>query len=307
MRHMLLTNLIVSLSRALLDTLPRQNSEPDLALLAEGGTHLVDTVGQAHCGHGGPGLRLRRLAGRLLLLGRGLGELGAGGERGRGGGLRLGVRGRGLRLDWGGGRGGGGGGGLGEARQRHLVRVLRGAVEGDGPGGEGGGVAALVLDLELPGAGRVLAPAEHRQEGPVVEAGPGAVVRPPGQQLGLGAGGRGQVDGDVAPPGGLHRHVGLDVLQEVDVPVVGDLHLGGPAAAARHAHLADARLDRALDLGPDIAPQLRHLHHAAGVHHAVAEGVAVVPAQAVHPPVSRSQIGDLGPDDKSSHTSSIMS
>ena len=56
-------------------------------------------------------------------------------------------------------------------------------MESDGPGGESGLVATLVLYLQAPGTGRVLSPAEHGQEGPVMEAGPGGVVRSPGQEL----------------------------------------------------------------------------------------------------------------------------
>ena len=72
-------------------------------------------------------------------------------------------------------------------RQRHLVRILLGAVECHGPGSQRGVVATLVLYLQLPGAGWVLTPAEHGQEWPVMEACSGAVVGSPGQELGLGA------------------------------------------------------------------------------------------------------------------------
>ena len=249
------TDLVISLSRTLADTAARQGLESDLACLTEVWGGQLGAV--LNAGHRGPLLRLvhggrgGELRGRWLRRRRGRLRRQLGGARDRLGCCRGSCR--------------------TQTRERHLVRVLLCAVEGDGPRGQGGGVPALVLDLELPGAGGILSPAEHGEERPVVESGSGAVVRPAGEKLGLGAARRGQVHGDVAPPGGLHRHVGLDVLQEVHVPVVGDLHLGGPAAAGGDAHLTDAGLDSTLDLGADIFPPLGHLDHPAGVHHTVAK------------------------------------
>ena len=85
----------------------------------------------------------------------------------------------------------------------------------------------------------MFSPAEDSEERPIMESSSGAVMRPPGQQLRLGAMRRGQVDGDVSPSGSLHCHVGLDVLQEVDISMVSHLHLGGSAAAARNTHLVE--------------------------------------------------------------------
>ena len=170
-------------------------------------------------------------------------------------------------------------------------------MESDGPGGESCLVATLVLYLQLPGTGRVLSPAEHSEEGPVVEAGPGGVVRPPGQELRLGAVRGGQIDGQVSPPRGLHRDVSLDMLQEVDVPVVRHLHLSAPAARGGDTDGPDGGLDSALDLGADILPLHGHLDHSTGVHHPVAKRVAVVPAQTVDSPVGSPEVGHVGVPD----------
>ena len=84
----------------------------------------------------------------------------------------------------------------------------------------------------------MFSPAEDSEEGPIMEASSGAVMWPSGQQLRLGSMGRGQVDGDISTSGSLHCHVGLDVLQEVDISMVSHLHLGS-SAAARNTHLVE--------------------------------------------------------------------
>ena len=63
------------------------------------------------------------------------------------------------------------------------------------------------------------------------------VVRPPGQQLRLGAVRRGEVDGEISASGSLDGHMGLYMLQEVDTPMVSHLHLGCPGAGAGDGHL----------------------------------------------------------------------
>ena len=272
------TDLVEALTGALLDTSPTESPEADLTHSAPASLGLLLTVlnsrtsgSSSHCYWAGLDLR------------------GWGGRRGHSCCCR--------RRRW-----GGRGRRRGRRRLRgawhgHLVRVVLGAVEGDGPGGESCLISPLVLYLQLPGPGRALPPAEHRQEGPVMEACPGGVVRSPGQELGLGSLRRGEEYGEVSSPGRLNRDVSLDVLQEVDISVVGDLHLGTPAAGGGDGHGPDGSLDSALNLRPDILPLHRHLDHAAGVHHSVPEGVAVVPAETVDPPVRGPEVGHLAVPD----------
>ena len=69
-----------------------------------------------------------------------------------------------------------------------------------------------ILNLQDPRPRGVLAPQVRRHEVPVVEALAGIVAWPLGQQVGACAHGRGEEDGQVAPPGMRDGDAGVDVL-----------------------------------------------------------------------------------------------
>ncbi len=74
-----------------------------------------------------------------------------------------------------------------------------------------------IVDAYLPDTGGILAPGVHAHEGPVLEAVLGEVAGSLGQQHGVGAHGRGQVQVEIASSRVLYGHEQLHVLQVLDV------------------------------------------------------------------------------------------
>ncbi len=178
-----------------------------------------------------------------------------------------------------------------------LQDALLGSVEeqlpllDDSCGLGGRGHVGAAVDVQRPRPVGRLAPEVNGQERPVDKALSGLVSRSRQQQGRLGAAGRRQHQVEGAPRRELQRDLALDVLQVPDL-------LGGSLAGRRRdghpghvfvAHGGDrhVRLQRvglADELAARAGPHLRQPDHGVGVHQAVAELEAILPADTVSQP-----------------------